>query len=240
VILACAVADAHAHIEFPSVADRALGIRAGADLLIPNERWSVEAGDVELFGIAGLRVDGVRTRRRMGALQAGVSVAQLSAPVGSEARAELEVGYRPSARWLCRARAGVETVALTGIASEAAILAGFHARAQTGRITTIADVDVVTRAEVRDVEVDLAVVARVRMASIVATARFDGRAVASTGVAVVSRLASALSLIAGYDDGTESIRGAAVVSLASWQLGVGIFQHAVLGVSQGVTLSWSR
>lgn len=239
-LLACTAANARARIDFPSVADRVIGIRAGADLLNPAERWSVEAGDVELFGIAGLRVDGVRTRGRVGALQAGASLAQLSAPVGSEARAELELGYRPSPRWLCLARAGVEMVSLTGMAGEQALLAGVHARAQAGRVVAIADVDVVSRDEVRDVDVAIAVVARIGLASIVATARFDGRAVASTGVAVVSRLANALSLLAGYDDGTESIRGAAVVSLSSWQLGVGVFQHAVLGVSQGVTLTWSR
>ncbi len=221
--------------------DRAVGVRASADVLGiegVSPAWRVEAGDVQLFGIAGLRVDGVRTSARVGSFLAGVSIAQLASPVGSESRAELELGYRPGARWLCRARAGVETVAITGAAGERAILAGFYSRAEVGRIAAIADVDVVSRDHVRDVEIAIALAGQAGPVSIVATSRFDGDAVAAAGIAVVSRVAGRLALVAGYDDGTESIRGAALVSLSSWQLGVGVFQHAVLGVSQGVTLSW--
>ena len=75
-VLAFAAADAGARIDFPSVADRTVGIRAGADGFGPEAPWSVETGDVELFGIAGLRVAGVRARGRMGAVPAGVSLAR--------------------------------------------------------------------------------------------------------------------------------------------------------------------
>jgi hypothetical protein len=239
-VLAFAAADAGARIDFPSVADRTVGIRAGADGFGPEAPWSVETGDVELFGIAGLRVAGVRARGRMGAVPAGVSLAQLSSPVGTESRAEAELGYRPGVRWLCLARTGIEIVSITGAPAEQAVLAGFYSRAEAGRITAIADVDVISRADAREIEVEIGVVGRIGSASIIATTHFDGHAVASAGIAVVSRFAGRLALLAGYDDGTETIRGAAVVSLSRWRVGVGVFQHAVLGVSQGVTLTWSR
>ncbi|HEU4929618.1 MAG TPA: hypothetical protein VFU38_07280 [Candidatus Krumholzibacteria bacterium] len=243
VVLTFAAAGARARIDFPSVTDRAIGIRAGTGVFhreTTGPAWSVEAGDVELFGIAGLRVSGVRANGRAASLLAGLSIAQLSSPVGSESRAELELGYRPSARWLCLARGGIEMVSIPGTPGESAVVAGFHSRAQAGPISAIADVDVVSRAGARDVELSIGLVGRIGAASIVTTSRFDGNAVASVGIAVVSRFAGRLALLAGYDDGTESIRGAAVVSFSCWQFDVGVFQHAVLGVSQGVTISWLR
>jgi hypothetical protein len=240
------VACAHAHaVEFPSVIDRGLGFRADAigyaavTGVAPS--WCVEAGDVELFAIAGLRASGVRATGRTGSYPVGVSVAQLASPVGSEARAELQMGYAPSPRWTCAARVGVETVSIAGAAAQRATVAGVHARADAGPISSIADIDVVSRAQGRDTEVSLAVVARAGgAASVVASARFDGAGVAGAGVALVSRLTGALALLAGYDDGTESVRGAAVVSLAGWRVSTGVFYHGVLGISHAVTVAWTR
>ncbi len=239
------VSSGHA-VEFPSVVDRSLGLHAGVGdghfvVTGENSAWLMEAGDVELFGIAGLRVSGVRGSGRMGSATAGASLYQLMSPVGSETRADVEVGYAAAARWRCAARAGVEMVSITGAAGEKVLVTGVASRADVGRISAIADVDVVSREKTRDVEVALGLVARAgRGASVVATARFDGRGVAAAGVAFVSRLTGALSLVAGYDDGTESIRGAAVISLSSWCVCTGVFYHGVLGLSQGVTVSWAR
>ncbi len=132
-------------------------------------------------------------------------------------------------------------VAITGAASEQALVTGFLSRADVGRISAIADVDVVSRESARDVDVTLGLVARAgRAASLIGTTRFDGTGIAAAGIAFVSRLTDALSLLAGYDDGTDSVRAAAVVSLASWRVSTGVFYHSVLGVSQGVTVAWVR
>ncbi len=240
----CASTSAHA-VEFPSVVDRALGIRAGVDGYAATTgvapSWCVETGDAELFGIAGLRVAGARMSARAGAIPIAVSLAQLASPVGNETRADIEVGYAPSTRWSWVARAGVETVAIVGAPSERALVVGAHARADVGRVAAIADVDVVSHAPTRDVAVTIGVVARATsLASVVANARFDGLGVAGAGVSLVSRVGGALALVAGYDDGTESIRGAAVVSLASWRVSTGVSYHGVLGVSQAVTIAWTR
>lgn len=246
VLALAGVAFSHARaVEFPSVIDRSIGLRAGGGgyFVVTGKRpsWCVEAADVELFGIAGLRVSGVRAWGRVGAIPVGASMAQLSSPVGSEARADLEIGYAPGTRWSCAARIGVETVAMVGAAGERALVAGLSSRADAGRLTALADVDIVSRALARDVDVTLGVVARAgRGASVVATARFDGAGVAAAGVALVSRVTTSLALLAGYDDGTESVRGAAVVFLSSWRVSTGIFYHAVLGVSHGVTVAWTR
>jgi hypothetical protein len=197
-------------------------------------------GDVELFGIAGLRVSGVRASSDFGAGSVGVCAAQLMSPVGSESRAYLEGGYQASARWLCAARAGVEIVSI-GDAAERALVTGMFSRADLGALSAIADVDVVSRETGRDVDLTLGVVARAgRAATIVGSARFDGTNVIAAGVALVSRLTSALALLAGYDDGTDSVRGAAVVALSGWRVSTGVFYHGVLGVSHGVTVAWTR
>ena len=235
-----------AGVEFPSVIDRVVGIRtdAGAgDFVVSGRRGSpgAEAGDVELFGIAGLRVSGARASSDFGACSVGASASQLMSPVGSETRAYLEGGYQASARWLCAARAGAEIVSRGASPGERAFVTGVFSRADLGAITAIADVDVVSRESGRDVDVTLGVVARAgRAATIVASARFDGTQVVAAGVAVVSRLTGALALLAGYDDGTDSVRGAAVVSLSRWRVSTGVFYHGVLGVSHGVTVAWTR
>jgi hypothetical protein len=234
-----------AGVEFPSVIDRVVGIRtdAGAgDFVVSGRRGlpCAEAGDVELFGIAGLRVSGARASSDFGACSVGASASQLMSPVGSETRAYLEGGYQASARWLCAVRAGTEIVSIEG-PGESALVTGVFSRANLGAVSAIADVDVVSRESGRDVDVTLGVVARAgRTTTIVGSARFDGTQVVAAGVALVSRLAGALALLAGYDDGTESVRGAAVVSLSRWRVSTGVFYHGVLGVSHGVTVAWTR
>jgi hypothetical protein len=136
---------------------------------------------------------------------------------------------------------GVETVSLVGTAREDALVTGAYACAVAGRVSVVADVDVVSRTLTRDIDVTFGVVARAGSAAcVVASARFDDSGVAGAGVSLVSRLSGALSLLAGYDDGTESIRGAAVVSLANWRVSTGVFYHGVLGISQAVTIAWTR
>lgn len=199
-----------------------------------------EAGDVELFGIAGLRVSGVRASNDFGAWSIGASAAQLMSPVGSETRTYLEGGYQAGARWLCAARVGVETVSVGGVSARS-LVTGVLSRADLGAISTVADVDVVSWENEREIDVTLGVVARLgRAATVVGNARFDGTNVVAAGVALVSRLTGALALLAGYDDGTDSVRGAAVIGLSNWRVSTGVFYHGVLGVSHGVSVAWAR
>jgi hypothetical protein len=232
-------------VEFPSVIDRVLGFRAAGNGYVvvvgSAPSWCVEVGDAELFGIAGLRVSGARASGRAGDVPLALSVAQLVSPVGDEARVDAELGYAPGSRWSCAARVGVETVSLVGTAREDALVTGMCARANAGHVSVVADVDVVSRTLARDIELTFGVVARAGSAAcVVASARFEGSGVAGAGVSLVSRIGGALSLLAGYDDGTESIRGAAVISLNHWRVSTGVYYHGVLGVSQAVTIAWTR
>jgi hypothetical protein len=168
-------------------------------------------------------------------------LATVAAPIGSETRATLDVGHEPSARSLVAARVGIETVSLEGFAGARSIVVGLLARSRVGRMSVVADVDVASDPHQRRVVLALGAIARAGgAATIVATARFDGSSVVALGASVVSRLHESLCLLAGYDDGTESVRGAAVVSFAGWQVSTGVFHHAVLGLSHGVTLAWTR
>jgi hypothetical protein len=128
-----------------------------------------------------------------------------------------------------------------GSAGERALITGVFSRADVGAVSAIADVDVVSRENGRDVDVTVGVVARAgHAATIVGSARFDGTNVIAAGVALVSRLTGTFALLAGYDDGTDSVRGAAVVALSGWRVSTGVFYHGVLGVSHGVTVAWTR
>lgn len=232
-------------VEFPSVIDRVLGFRAAGNGYAAatgnTPAWCVELGDAELFGIAGLRVAGVRASGHAGDVPLALSVSQLASPVGDEARVDAELGYAPGARWSCAARVGVETVSLVGTAREDALVTGMRARADAGHVSVVADVDVVSRTLARDIGLTFGMVARAGSAAcVVASARFDGFGVVGAGVSLISRLGGALSLLAGYDDGTESIHGAAVVSITNWRVSTGVSYHGVLGVSQAVTIAWTR
>ncbi len=227
-----------AQVPFPSVLDRITGVRESSVLVAPALVGTcVEFGDMELFGIAGLRLSGMRAGTRLGGLPVGVEVCRLGAPVGSQTRATLRVGVA-SARWRIAVRAGVESLALTGAAGESAMVTALVSGVALGGVTLSADVESLAGGTGRDVFMTMALAGPVGgRARVLACMRYDGPGALAAGVAAVVPVHRTLALLAGYDDGSETARVGATVTAGRWVLSSGAFRHAVLGMSQGVSLS---
>ncbi len=242
-LLACLSAGvAHARLSFPSVTERALGV-GGTDVAHAHgsaSRSYAEVADAELFGIAGLRATGVRAGVRAGPFPVGVAAMQIAAPVGAQTRVSADAGYEAGG-WSAAVRVGIERLALDAGASDAAIVAGVASRVTLGPVTSIAEVESIGAGETREIWIRFATVARAgRVADIVTSARVTAPGSMALGVGMRAALHPALALLAGYDDGTETLSAGVAIAVRRWELSAGVFRHAVLGLSQSVSLAWSR
>jgi hypothetical protein len=236
---------ARAQLAFPSIVERVTGARvgvapSGALLAAGPATVRVEVGDVELFGVAGLRSTGVRAAADLGGALLSASLCQVAAPVGSQARATLEVGYARRGAWQGAARVGFERVALDGVPAEDGPLAGAISRVDVGRVAVIADAELLSGERMRATSVSSTVLVRAGVATLVASICIEDERLSGAGVAVGARLDSRLAVVAGYDDVAQTMRAGAVVSWGGVEVAAGCFLHAVLGASQGVSVAWTR
>jgi hypothetical protein len=230
---------AHAQIPFPAVMDRVLGVRRDAPHAWPGPTGGVriEFADMELFGVPGLRLSGVRVTGSAHGWPLGAELTRLGSAVGSHARATVLTG-RDTRGWCAAARLGVESLSLDGVPGESAIVTGLVTGVEVGGASLVADIESIAGGGERAVFMTVAVAGRVGgRATVFTSMRYDGPQALAVGVAAVVPVHRALALLAGYDDGTETARVAASIQAGKWTLATGAFRHAVLGVSQGVTVS---
>jgi hypothetical protein len=238
---------ASAGLVFPSVVERVIGTRIDvapvrAALSDTTAHVRVEVADAELYGIEGLRTNGIRASGAARAFYFNTSLSSIDAPVGTEMQAVAEAGYVFRRRWQGAVRAGVERIVLDGNPELTSRLVGVTSRVDVGQVTTVADV------EARDVagsgyETSLSLGIRVRAggaAQLIGSLRVDGDRFVGAGVAAFARLHKSLALLAGYDDGTGSMRAGVVVDWRGIEVATGVFQHPVLGMSQGVSVACFR
>ncbi len=237
---------ASAGLVFPSVVERVIGTRI--DMAPVRDALSdttshvrVEAADAELYGIEGLRTSGVRASGAVRALFFTGTLTNIDAPVGSQNRIVTEVGYSLRHRWQGAVRAGVDRLSLDGNPALTSHVVGVTSRIDVGRVTTLADVEAI------DVygpgyQTSISLSARVRSgpAQLIGNIRIDGDRFTGASIAALARLHRSLALLAGYDDGSESMRAAVVIDWRGVEVATGIFQHPVLGMSQGMSVSWFR
>lgn len=235
-----------AQIAFPDVVDRTVGVRMtlgpGAALDRDDRaRWRFEVGDAELFGIAGLRVVGVRSTAAVGAAVLTGEFSEIASPVGNHARAIVEAGYARPGAWQGALRAGVERVSLRGAEPERSLVGGAFSRADVGPVSIVADLEVVSGFYAQSTSVSIAAIGHAGpFATVVGSARFDGSRVVAVGVAVIASVHPRLGLIAGYDDGTETSRLAARIVVGDMDVSTGVAHHPVLGLSHVVSVAWMR
>lgn len=243
-VVACAVLapPCRARLLFPSVVDRTLGIEAAGSTFRPfeSDRARVEVADMALFGIAGLQVAGVRGAVAPGAWTVRAELARIASPVGSESRVAVDAGFTEHGRWSIAVRAGLAGVAIAGAPGENRPIAGVTSRVDVGSVTTCADIESAGLGADRRVAMHLALAARIAPGIVVSTFHVDGPGTMAVAVAAGVRLHPSLALLTGYDDGTETLSGVVAVRVRGCELAAGVYRHAVLGLSQGVTLTWSR
>jgi hypothetical protein len=230
--------------DFPSVVERTVGSHvevAPFRLLSPRPATlRVEVGDIELFGIAGLRVSGVRAVAAHRRVLLSGSLFQVSSPVGNQSRAMVETGFLARGLWQGALRAGSERVALEGAQADGRRVVGAISRVDVGPAAAVADFERVTGLRVNETTLTLSLLVTAGVVQLAGHARAEGDRFAGAGVAVAARLHSALCLMAGYEDGTQTARAAAVVGWNGFEVAAGAFQHPVLGTSQGVMVACAR
>ena len=230
---------------FPAVMERTVGTRLDVapvrtDFGDEPAAWRVEIADAGLHGIPGLRTDGVRASGRVHAIILGASIVNVSSPVGPHARGMVEAGCRIGGGWQGAVRAGAERLALVGTAPITWRVVGAVSRIDVGRVSTLADIEVI--AGHRRYETSLSISTRVRAgaAQLVGVVGIDGDRFAGAAVSVMARIHPSLALVAGYDDGTQSMRAGVIVDWKGVEIGTAVSQHPVLGLSQGVSVACAR
>ncbi len=248
-IAACAASAARAAsagLVFPSVVERVIGTRIDvapvrAALSDTTARVRVEVADAELYGIEGLRTSGVRASGAVRAFFVTASLETVTAPVGSQSRVWVESGYRLPHRWQGAVRAGLERLALDGSEDLSSRVAGMASRVDLGRVSALAEIDAVdVPGSAYETSLRLALRVRAGAGQLIAHMQIDGDRVVGAGVGAVARLHRCLALLAGYDDGSESMRAGVVIDWHGVELATGVYQHPVLGMSQAVSIACFR
>jgi hypothetical protein len=237
---------ASAGLVFPSVVERVIGARI--DMAPVREALSdttaharLEVADAELYGIEGLRTNGVRASGAVRAVFFTAGIAAINAPVGSQSCVVIEAGYLLQRRAQLGMRGGMERLALAGNPDVTTHLAGVTSRVDVGRVTTIADLEAVdVPGPGYETSLSLGVRVRAGPAQLIGNMRIDGDRFVGAGMAVFARLCRSLALLAGYDDGSESMRAGVVIDWHGLEVATGVFEHPVLGMSQAVSVACFR
>ena len=237
--------DAHGTLAFPSVVEHVTGVRldvAPVRSSIHDERASlrIEAGDVELYGIRGLRSAGVRASGQVRSIILATAMVNVASPVGVHQRATIEAGCAIGEVWQGAVRAGAERLSLNATDTVTWRVAGVMSRVDVGRVSMLADLDVIEGVQRHETALALSARVRAGAAQLVGTMRIDGDRFAGAGIAAIARVHSMLALLTGYDDGSASLSAAIVIDWRSFEIATGVFQHPVLGMSQGVTVACTR
>jgi hypothetical protein len=233
-------------IRYPDPVRAATGLRydLAGGLLESTPRWSLEVSERDLFDGVGLRVTGVRAGVPLPAdLRLGLEAAQLSAGVGAETSARVEVRRRSGA-WMMGAAVTWDETAIDGAAP--VWLAGMtvHTAVWAGKGVRLGcDVDGVRLAGIAHPGADVSstllvtVPSGVALSSALVVDRADG---AHALVAAAIRLGSVAVLAGGYDDGTGSLSLALALAATGARAAAGTSLHPVLGLSRGVSVGWGR
>jgi hypothetical protein len=243
----CAFARAaSAGLVFPSVVERVIGTRI--DMAPVREALSdttshmrVEVADAELYGIEGLRTSGVRASGAVRAFFIAGNLATIDATIGSQQRAVIEAGYAIKHRWQGALRAGRERVAIDEVSPLTTRVVGVISRVDIGHVTTVADFEAIdVYGPGYETSLSLGVRVRAGAAQLIGHVRIDGDRFVGAGIGAVARLHRSLALVAGYDDGSESMRAGVVVDWRGVEIATAVFQHPVLGMSQAVSIACFR
>jgi len=230
--------------------ERALGLDQTGSVILggapaggTGTTWRVEAGEWFLYGIDGLRTHAAAAEIGGPSWELRVSAAFVAAPVGSESAVEGglcaplgRVRLGASLRWDTARLDGCEKAHLVTL-SVSAMLRVSERIAISTRAANIrlageplpgagASVGVLLSPE----------------SALCALARLELSPAGATSFRVASRvrLGRRVLLSLGYEEGTGSFDGSVWIRIGCVGLDAGSSIHPVLGVSQGVFLSWGR
>ena len=235
-------------LQHPSIEQSAAGVRgilfytlsAGGPYGSPSFR--VEASEIALYGVPGLRLSGVRVGGRAGAVSLVAEAARLSADGGSETRLAVTPAVFLSNWWAASLGLVYESAVVDGMPS--ARLASATGRSLVRLSRTVSVGGEVARyrlfGEANDgADVTMAVVVRpldgATIRAVVAVGRWSG---AQPSLSTTIGSPRRFRLTIGYESSSEALKGALAVSLGGLTCAAGANYHPVLGSRHGVTLTW--
>lgn len=232
-------------LAFPSVVEQVCAFRfdvapvrsaAGQE----PAHWRVEIADAELFGISEFRSIGVRASTLYRSLIFNPAIMRVASPVGAHDRAIVECGFKAGEGWQGALRAGAERLALDGAGAVTWRVMGVVSRIDAGRVSVVADAEALHGGGVYETSLSLSARVHAGAARLSGGVRVDGDRFAGAAVSLVARVHPSLALLAGYDDGAQSMRAGAVIRWRDVEIATGVSQHPVLGMSQGVSVACAR
>jgi hypothetical protein len=231
--------------------DRALGLdQTGASLWrapLPGAAGTscrFEAGEWLLHGIGGLRTHSAVVEVGTASWDVRVSAAVLGTPVGREAAIATGVCAAFGERIRLGTTAAWETADLDGcerahllVLSVSALL---HLSGRAALVTRASNIRLAGEPlPGAGASIDLVLAPE---SPVCAVARFEVSPAGAASFGVASRIAlgSRVRLCLGYDDDTGSLDGSIWMRIGGVGLDAGSSFHPVLGVSQGLFVSWGR
>jgi len=238
-------------LQYPSVEETVTGTRGilseTFDLLRRDDRGPAvfaELSELQLYGVSGLHTSGVRAGIRAGAVSVVTAATRLSSEVGSETMVSLAPGFHAGDRWSASVGLVYESNAIEGLAS--ARLVSLTVRSRVRVSETVSVGGEIGRLRVRGEPhdgADVAVVLSARPVPAVCV-----RAVLDAGrgggpqpsMSATLHALGAIRLSFGYEGLSDALKGALAIELVGFAVVAGATYHPVLGVRQGISLSWRR
>jgi hypothetical protein len=235
-------------LEHPSVEQAAAGVDGilfytlSTDGTAAAAPFYVEATEIALYGVAGLRLSGIRAGARLGAVWLVAEAARLGADIGHETRLAVTPAVFVSGRWAASVGLVHECAHIDGM--DAAHLTSVTARSLV-RLSDAASVGgEVGRyrlcGEAND-GADVSLCALVRplpgtvIRAVVGIGRWVGaQPTVSTSVAVFG----AVRLTMGYQAATDALNGAVAFGVGGLGCAAGAQLHPTLGTRHGVAVTW--
>jgi hypothetical protein len=134
----------------------------------------------------------------------------------------------------------VERLALDGAGAVTWRVLGVMSRIDAGRVSVVADAEALHGGGVYETSLSLSARVHAGAVQLSGGVRVDGDRFAGAAVSLAARVHPSLALLAGYDDGAQSLRAGAVIRWRDVEIATGVSQHPVLGMSQGVSVACAR
>lgn len=235
-------------LEHPSIEQKAAGVKGilfytlsahGTPAASPVH---VEASEVMLYGVAGLRLSGIRAGIRHAAVSVVAEAARLSADVGRETRFAVTPAVFVSNRWAASVGLVHEYAEIDGVGTS-------RLTSVTGRSLVRISGSVSVGGEVAryrlwgeendGADVSLLVLIRPLPGTIIRAVVDVGRWVGAQPTLSTSvRAFRAVRLSLGYEAATDALNAAAAVKLGGLACAAGAQFHPTLGSRHGVTVTW--
>ncbi|MCK5618482.1 MAG: hypothetical protein KAJ17_03740 [Candidatus Krumholzibacteria bacterium] len=203
-----------------------------------------EISEVELYGVSGLQMPGVRVGFRRGSVSLVGEAAQLSSDIGSETRMSLTTAIYAGDRWASSVGLVNESAAIDDLASARLVSLTARSRIRLSKAIFVGSEIAGLRLAGESYDgVDAAVVLSVRPASnaaVYASLEFDRWSGMHPSVSTVLAGYNTFRVLFGYEGVTDVVKGALAIDRAGFVVAVGATYHPVLGTRQGITVSWRR